>query len=289
MNFNILASYIYADEATLKGIGEVKEKYPTKFFLDSGAFSAMTLNKTIDLPDYLAYIDRNKGIIDEYFVLDVIGDKEKTLVNYKIMKDKGYEPIPIFTTGGTYEELQYYCDTSEIVGIGGVAGWGNNPDCIAYLKDTFAHLPEGKKIHILGIATEKTLKYFKPYSADSSNAWGACRYGRMSLWDPKNYFYSIHRKEFGKRPSEKVMDLIRGHGSDPCLLAKKESWSGRGEAQKITFRAHLRFGDYYEQNHNVRIFLAVPGRYWLDVLVQEFENEQSGKTIGTYKYGNING
>ena len=47
---------------------------PRPFFLDSGAYSAMSRGVTIDLSEYCSFIKQYREKIDPYASLDVIGD-----------------------------------------------------------------------------------------------------------------------------------------------------------------------------------------------------------------------
>lgn len=57
-----------------------------KFFLDSGAFSAFTLGKHIDLYEYIKFCQANKEYLEVYANLDDIESYKKTEENQKIME-----------------------------------------------------------------------------------------------------------------------------------------------------------------------------------------------------------
>ena len=57
-------------------------------FLDSGAFTAWSQNKPIDIQKYITYIKQYKDKFRVYANLDVIGNPEETLKNQKIIDRK---------------------------------------------------------------------------------------------------------------------------------------------------------------------------------------------------------
>src|SRR5262245_26997321 len=78
---------------------------PMPFFLDSGAFGALTRGAMIDLNRYSAYIKEHETSLYPYACLDVIGDWYGSAVNYDIMRSKGLNPLPTFhmTQDGFHE------------------------------------------------------------------------------------------------------------------------------------------------------------------------------------------
>ena len=89
-------------------------------FLDSGAFSAFTLGKVIDLPAYVDYCKRNADIIEFASVLDGIGDPLLTFKNQKAMEKLGVTPLPCFHYGEDERYLEYYIKNYDYITIGGM-------------------------------------------------------------------------------------------------------------------------------------------------------------------------
>ena len=83
---------------------------PFELFVDSGAYSAHKRGVSIDIQEYIAYLQDNKDYIDVYANLDVIGDPEATLENQKIMEEAGLSPLPCFHMGEDWKYLHLYVE-----------------------------------------------------------------------------------------------------------------------------------------------------------------------------------
>ena len=103
----LLCSYWYFKNRSLcdfcNSIG-----YHPEIMLDSGAYSAFTKGQSVNLIDYMKYIERNAEYITRYIALDVIGDLFTTKAYYEIMRNKGFDPIPVYHHGEDQFLLQYY-------------------------------------------------------------------------------------------------------------------------------------------------------------------------------------
>jgi hypothetical protein len=89
----------------------------TRIFLDSGAYTALTKNTTINLTDYIRFIKANLEYLEVYTNLDCIGNAEETLINQKVMEDCGLKPLPCYEyvalrgmVGGRKESLLSWLD-----------------------------------------------------------------------------------------------------------------------------------------------------------------------------------
>ena len=72
---NMLFNYLEGKKATDKYKEKIK---PKKLFIDSGAFSAWTRGKQIDVDEYINWINERADFIDLYGQIDVIpGDRVK--------------------------------------------------------------------------------------------------------------------------------------------------------------------------------------------------------------------
>lgn len=145
-----------------------------KVFLDSGAFSAFTLGKQIDLPAYCDYIHRNADIIDMASVLDGIGDPLKTFQNQKAMEALGTKPLPCFHYGEDERYLEYYIENYEYITIGGMVPI-STPQLILWLDRIWAkYLTDGSgrarlKVHGFGLTSVPLMTRYPWYSVDSSS------------------------------------------------------------------------------------------------------------------------
>lgn len=145
-----------------------------RVFLDSGAFSAFTLGKQIDLPAYCDYIHRNADIIDMASVLDGIGDPLKTYQNQMAMEALGTNPLPCFHYGEDERYLEYYIANYEYITIGGMVPI-STPQLILWLDRIWAkYLTDGSgrarlKVHGFGLTSVPLMTRYPWFSVDSSS------------------------------------------------------------------------------------------------------------------------
>lgn len=145
-----------------------------RVFLDSGAFSAFTLGKTVDIDAYCKYIHDNADIIEMASVLDGIGDPLKTYRNQLYMEKKGTNPLPCFHYGEDERYLDWYISRYEYITIGGMVPI-STPQLIHWLDRIWEkYLCDSSgvprlKVHGFGLTSEKLMKRYPWYSVDSSS------------------------------------------------------------------------------------------------------------------------
>ena len=144
---------------------------PRPFFLDSGAYSAMTRGVTIDFAGYCDFIERYIDKIDPYASLDVIGDWKGSAMYHDKMLAQGLNPIPTFHFGSPIEELRRLLKIADYVALGGMVGKDQTTvrlwldKCWNVIKDYWP-----KKIHSFGNMTTSTITRYPWYSADSTSS-----------------------------------------------------------------------------------------------------------------------
>lgn len=245
-----------------------------ELFLDSGAFSAWSQNKEIDIEDYISFIKENQSVIDVYANLDVIGDAEKTLENQIIMEQAGLSPLPIFHYG---EDIQYLVDYLEkdypYLALGGMVPV-STPDLIKWLDRLFAdYLTDSDgmpicKVHGFGLTSFKLMLRYPWYSVDSTSWVVAGRMGSIYIprrrngrwiYDENSWKIAVSnrspdQKEAGKhidtlRPSERqiILDYIEQKGyvlgrsrfemvDQSHKLAENERWFDKKPEDKSSKR-----------------------------------------------------
>lgn len=175
--YNILMSFHY-----YKKKGDLlKEllKDGVDIFLDSGAFSAMSLGKTIDINEYCKFIIDN-GLVN-YASLDVIGDAAATMENYKFMKSEyGLSPIPTFHMGSRIEDLYPLLDCGYIALGGLVFSPGIKSHCDEVWSTILKENPK-LKVHGFGLTNIDLMKRYPWYSVDSSSYTSCRRFGRQII------------------------------------------------------------------------------------------------------------
>lgn len=152
-------------------------------FLDSGAFSAWSQKKEIDIKKYISFIKENKQYINYYAVLDSIGDPEKTLENQKIMESEGLTPIPCFHYGEDFSYLEMYVKKYQYIALGGMVSISHKNQ-FDWLDKIFSEFICNKKdmmpkvkVHGFGVDYPKILLKYPWYSVDSSGFLKKSAYG----------------------------------------------------------------------------------------------------------------
>lgn len=176
----VLLSFFYLKKMDKKDGGRARLD-PLRRMLDSGAYSAFTLKKKIDIEALIAEI--NSGGWAEAAALDAIGDPETSARNAEYMKSKCPGVIPTFHFGEPWEFLAEYVRGYPKVGLGGLVPVRNKADRLAWLEECFARAYP-KKFHIFGVMDRDTLMRFPFHSADSTS-WeaSALRFGNYAFAD----------------------------------------------------------------------------------------------------------
>jgi hypothetical protein len=169
-----------------------------RVFLDSGAYSAWSHNKTIDVRDYIVFVKQVKDHVWCYVNLDVIpgsidrvrsleeveASAAKSYENLERMRDAGLRPLPVFHQGESFSWLEKMIeDGEEYIGIS-TAKNQPNPVQERWLDQFFTAITDNKgrpivKIHGFGSAHVSLLKRLPWKSVDSAGWIIAAAYGKM--------------------------------------------------------------------------------------------------------------
>lgn len=199
----------------------------TKMFLDCGAWTAHTKGVTIDLDEYVAYINANDDIISCAAALDVIPGSpgyvtykdcidaaDKSFNNFVYMRSRVKDTkklLPTFHQGESFDWLVKLLDYQddfgkiEYLGIGAVASTLDKKQRFTFMSKCFNLIlkksPE-LKVHAFGMTDLDLLAQFPFYSADSST-WALAGamgeiitdFGRIAvsnrkIADPKYYLHN---------------------------------------------------------------------------------------------------
>lgn len=187
------------ERAALDGVQHILESYhyiksPTKvrhirddqrrIFLDSGAFSAFTLGKTIDIRSYARFIRDHLDIIEHFedatgihllaSVLDAIGSADNTWRNQTTLEQMGITPLPCYHYGEPEEVLQYYIEKYDYITIGGMVPittsqliYWLDRIWMKYLSNTDGTAK--RKVHGFGLTSVRLMHRYPWYSVDSSS------------------------------------------------------------------------------------------------------------------------
>lgn len=143
--------------------------YQPEILLDSGCFSAFNKGKGIALTDFMKYIQDNKEFITHYINLDVIQDNDMSFDYYKIMKKKGFQPIPVLQYGENDEYWldKYISEGETYIALGGTVGIKNKQQVAEWVR-MISWLYPNVNFHLLGSSSRKISDSCDIYSMDSS-------------------------------------------------------------------------------------------------------------------------
>lgn len=95
--------------------------------LDSGAFTAWTQKKSIDLEKYCQFILDNEKYIKKSVNLDVIGPKdpesaaEAGMANFHVMRDHGINCMPVLHARESWKHLDKMLEMTDYIGLSGTS------------------------------------------------------------------------------------------------------------------------------------------------------------------------
>lgn len=166
-----------------------EQKKRVELFLDSGAFSAWSQGKEINIDEYIQFIKDNKDVIDVYANLDVIGNAEATWKNQTYMESKGLKPLPVYHYGEDIKWLKKLLTGKyDYISLGGMVPISTG-DLIHWLDDLFKnYLCDDKgmpivKVHGFGLTSLRLMLRYNWFSVDSTS-WVVT--GRMgSIYIPR--------------------------------------------------------------------------------------------------------
>ena len=154
----------------------------TDLLLDSGAYSAKTQGKKLDIDDYIDYIKEHQDVFDKFFNLDVIGDGDKSYQNYLYMKMKGLEPIPVWHAETSVKFLELYLKDCDYIAIGAISVMSNERTIQSLDNIWKTYLTDSKdmpvcKVHGFGLTSLFIMSRYPWYSVDSTSWVQFGRYG----------------------------------------------------------------------------------------------------------------
>lgn len=184
---NALVSFHYfkdIDIAEMKGWG-------LRLVGDSGAFSAATTGAPVNVYEFAEWAKRWKRDLFWTASLDMIGDPKGTRKNYEILRSEGLDVIPTIHYGADPSLMdEYAAEGVDFLGLGGMVGRKSEPKRLLrwtlgvfrYARD---HHPQ-MRFHGWGVTHPDLVMNLPWFSVDSSGFSASYRYGRLSLFDPRN-------------------------------------------------------------------------------------------------------
>jgi hypothetical protein len=95
------------------------------------------------------------------------------------MRSKGLNPIPVYHAGEDWKVLEHYCEHSDYICVGGMAGVSSNwMTWVDFLSAAFLQFPD-HKFHGLGVNDPQLAKRFPFYSIDALTWRSGSRFGQV--------------------------------------------------------------------------------------------------------------
>lgn len=165
----LLCSYWYFKNKPLADFCDALG-YRPEILLDSGAYSAFTKGKNVNILDYMAYIEKNAAYISRYIALDVIGDASTSRLLYDLMRKKGLCPVPVVHYGEDVAAVKYFEeDGADLIALGDTVRIRDKNVVAKWCAEIHKQNP-GVALHLLGSSSGKILQSGALSSCDSC-AW----------------------------------------------------------------------------------------------------------------------
>lgn len=185
-----LFSYFYHNDSGGILDKEIRESIRLKheLFLDSGAYSAFTKGKPVNLKDYGEFMLRQGHHFKYQANLDDIGD-DGTISwdNMKKLEKMGCKPFPVFHYGDKPEYLLRMLDEGyPFLALGGLVGASNKvlQVWLDHVWGTYLTNPDGTaktRVHGFGLTSQELMFRYPWYSVDSSSWVMKSIYGMCAL------------------------------------------------------------------------------------------------------------
>lgn len=220
---NLLIAFPYFKKPLIESLRLIpKSEY--RLIVDSGAFTAWNVGKEVKLDDYCKFLDSIECLRPFQAVqLDVIGDPEKTWKNFLIMKQRGYDVMPVFTRGDSFERCNEMYSYTDYIMLGGVSTGAKNTNYVKW----FMEQNGDRKVHWLGFCNSDFVKHYKPFSIDSSSWSSGARFGSLCLYRGRGEIQVFSRKNLLSMPPEKFFSMGKKSGithKELGLLQHSQSW-----------------------------------------------------------------
>lgn len=184
-NLAFLVSYYYIQS---NGPDAKAAKYANKkgipLFLDSGAFSAMTVGAKIDLSTYTLFCEIYGKQFDVIMSLDVIGNAEATWVNHSYMRNEGVKSLCTFHLDSDWKYLIQMLESGDDYIALAVKGLQGQKERVRVFLDECFNLIQKYnptiRTHGLGLTTPSIIRDY-PLDSIDGTTWmtGAAQYGRI--------------------------------------------------------------------------------------------------------------
>jgi len=151
--------------------------------LDSGAYTASRKGKVIDLDQYAEFVKNKSQDFEACINLDVIGNGEASYKNWKYLRGKGINTIPVYHAATDEVWLQKYLRHTDYIALGAIANLATKQRRDAFHNLWIKYFLDEKgfpkvRVHGLGLTAIPIMFRYPWYSLDSftpviSAVWGS--------------------------------------------------------------------------------------------------------------------
>lgn len=186
----ILTSYWYIENGQGWKLVKWAGRNQVPLFLDSGAYSAMTLGIEIDLERYIAFCLEHVTHFELIASLDAIGDWQTSLTNHERMRRAGVKSIPTFHVQEPFSALEDMLKENDYVALG-VAGMQRRHNALLrWLTHCFrlrAQINPSCRLHGFGLTSANVMALFPWYSIDSTTWMVGRKFGEIIIRDGQQF------------------------------------------------------------------------------------------------------
>lgn len=202
----LLCSYWYFKNKPLSKFCE-ELGYQPEILLDSGAYSAFTKGKHVNVLDYIEYIRANRAYITNYISLDVIGDPLMTLLLCEFMWSACLCPLPVIHYGEDLKFMDYYQKgwPPIPIALGGTVPVRDKKAVAAWCAEVKRQYPD-TELHLLGSSSKALLHSGALTSCDASTWYMQAVNGRPKTIPGRDRAAKIQRAEANMRRIMEVFD-----------------------------------------------------------------------------------
>lgn len=186
-------------------------------FLDSGAFTAASTGKPIDLDAYIEFCQREGHRYEAIAALDVIGDAAASWTNYRRMRDAGIDAIPTFHPNEPWDNLVAMAEDTDYIALGGMVPYvkptrGGHNGLVRWIARCFQVAVDVRpdiRVHGFGISGRRMISLFPWFSIDSTAWLSSGRFGTLIVRSRVGGFRQLARfGHNGNAPTHSTLHAV---------------------------------------------------------------------------------
>jgi hypothetical protein len=259
-DFNFLFSFAYlSPDVAVNSSAKALKKFNelsmvmannTCVLIDSGAYTAYTRRRVIDLKKYIKECRRyERENVWNYIQLDKVKDHQVSTRNLNRMLDAGLKPMPVLTMDMSLnraDPLSKICD-----GWVCVAGGVGTPDKWAWRRyqETFRISNKKAKIHALGFMRHPDLFRLPLASVDASTWCTGQKFGILKVYHKRDGLIQCMSRDFrtlgSKKADPRILQYFArcGIGSDK-IIDGSFNHGHRAFVTQATIHSYLQFAKH---------------------------------------------